>query len=97
MQIEWRKLIDSVFLDKISANEEFIVKVPSFIADVDRLLKRTDSRYDNLLHHSFCTDWLSFEQSSSQLPHLQDGLFSDSSAGNKVAQTDGQVWQGFDW
>lgn len=43
-QIEWRKLVDAVFLDKITDSEVFIVKVPSVLTKIDRVLSQTNPR-----------------------------------------------------
>lgn len=42
--IEWRKLVDHIFMHEIHLQEEFIVKAPTFLTAVDQLLKQTDSR-----------------------------------------------------
>lgn len=43
-QIDWRRMVDNVFLDPIGDSEEFIVKVPNYISELDKLLSSTRPR-----------------------------------------------------
>ena len=45
-KIQWRKLVDAVFLDRIPDREVFIVKVPSVLTKIDQVLAETHPRYE---------------------------------------------------
>lgn len=43
-QTDWERLVSNLFDDPISENEEFIVKVPSYVSGMDKLISVTPPR-----------------------------------------------------
>jgi len=61
-RIDWQKLVKNIFLDEISKDEVFIVKVPSVISRVDEILSQT--------HPRIIANYLMFRMAFSALPQL---------------------------